>query len=91
VSLEREKFGKYLEIYAINDKISINSDITMEFLKYTSNSGFFQNITQYSLKVSDLYNFDSNSFFVHPEDKLLVTKMNFETNTYNYWDIISLF
>jgi hypothetical protein len=83
VSLEREKFGKYLEI-----SVNKNRDITTEFLKYTSDSGFFQNITQYSLKASDLFCFNSNSFLVNPQDKLLVTKMDFETTTYNYSDII---
>lgn len=80
--LDKEKFNNILEVI----ECDTNKEITSLFTKYISNEGFFENITNYNLKVQDLYDFDLNTFLT--KSKITITNMNLDSKDYNLTDTL---
>lgn len=78
VSTKLPNFSTYLEV--INK--SNNIDIIDVFNSYDdSTQTFFKDVTKYSLKSTDLYDFKNNLFVVNENDQLEITKMDLDTKT----------
>jgi hypothetical protein len=76
------KFGHYMEVIKDN-----NEDIVQLFSKYDDNDNtFFSDITKYSLKARDLYDFRKGKFLIEPNSELEVVKMDLSSTKYNYND-----
>jgi hypothetical protein len=76
-------FGHYMEV--IKDS---NEDIVELFNKYDDkDSTFFSDITKYSLRAGDLYDFEQGKFLLEPNSILEVVKMDLSSTKYNYNDI----
>jgi hypothetical protein len=76
------KFGHYMEVIKDNDE-----DIVEIFNKYDDNDNtFFSDITKYSLKARDLYDFKRDKFLLEPNSELEVVKMDLSSTTYKYND-----
>jgi hypothetical protein len=77
------KFSHYMEVF--NTKTS--EDVLDVFNNYSdSGNTFFSDITNYSIKAKDLYDFRNNRFLLQPGDKLQVVKMDLDTIEYSYDD-----
>jgi hypothetical protein len=75
-------FGHYMEV--IKDS---NEDIVEIFNKYDDkDSTFFSDITKYSLRAGDLYDFERGRFLLEPNSILEVVKMDLSSTKYNYND-----
>ena len=80
VSSKLPNFGTYMEV--INK--SNNLDIIDVFNCYDdSTQTFFNDVTKYTLKSSDLYDFKNSMFVVDKDDQIEITKMNLDTVTIN--------
>jgi hypothetical protein len=76
-------FGHYMEVIKDN-----NEDIVELFNKYDdSDNTFFCDITKYSLKARDIYDFKHHKFLLEPNSILEVVKMDLSSTKYNYNDI----
>ncbi len=76
VSNRLPNFSTYMEV--INK--SNNLDIIDIFNCYDdSTQTFFSDITKYSLKSTDLYDFKNSIFVVNKDDTIEITKMNLDT------------
>jgi hypothetical protein len=75
-------FGHYMEV-----NIDSNEDIVELFNKYDDkNNTFFSDITKYSLKARDIYDFKRDKFLLEPNSELEVVKMDLTSTKYNYND-----
>jgi hypothetical protein len=75
------KFSTYMEV--INK--TNNVDVLDTFNCYDDNTQtFFNDITKYNIKSSDLYDFKNNCFVVNPNDTIEVTKMNLDLKIVQY-------
>jgi hypothetical protein len=69
------KFSTYMEV--INKTNSV--DVLDTFNCYDDhNQSFFNDVTKYNIKSSDLYDFKNNCFVVNSNDTIEVTKMNLD-------------
>jgi hypothetical protein len=76
------KFSKYLEVRNSNTN---EVEYLDTFTNYTDNSGvFFSDITGYSIKARDIYDFKNNRFILSHGDKLHVTKMDLSSQEYHF-------
>jgi hypothetical protein len=67
--------------------IDSNEDIVELFNKYDDkNNTFFSDITKYSLKARDIYDFKRDKFLLEPNSELEVVKMDLTSTKYNYND-----
>jgi hypothetical protein len=75
------KFSTYMEV--INK--TNNLDVLDTFNCYDDHTQtFFNDVTKYNIKSSDLYDFKNNCFVVNPNDTIEVTKMNLDLKIVQY-------
>ncbi len=75
------KFSTYMEV--INK--TNNADVLDTFNCYDDHTQtFFNDVTKYNIKSSDLYDFKNNCFVVNQNDIIEVTKMNLDLKVVQY-------
>ena len=78
-------FGHYMEVIKDN-----NEDVVELFNKYDDNDNtFFSDITKYSLRTRDMYDFKNDKFLLEPNSVLEVVKMDLSSTKYNYNDVFN--
>lgn len=76
------RFSKFLEVRITNNTAVDHLDT---FSEYTDRSDtYYSDITGYNIRARDIYDFTDNNFLLSSGGKLRVTKMDLNSQEYNY-------